>query len=224
MTTACQPWRRVAPAGKASASSPGRSRQRPAELAAASRLDSQQRPNRGRVGERTAWPSRARSWRSTRAPPRAAPSCSARTCASWGSAQREFAQHYPASGWVEHDPEDIWRTTVETARQALAAAGLGGRRHRRHRHHQPARDLRRLGPAHRQADPPRHRLAGPAHRRHVPHPEASRARADGDGQDRPAARPLLLGHQDRLAARPRRGRARARRGRPPRLRHHRHAS
>ena len=40
-------------------------------------------------------------------------------------AQREFAQHYPASGWVEHDPDDIWRTTVETARQALAAAKLG---------------------------------------------------------------------------------------------------
>jgi glycerol kinase len=42
-----------------------------------------------------------------------------------GLAQREFAQHFPADGWVEHDPEDIWRTTVETARQALAAAGLG---------------------------------------------------------------------------------------------------
>ncbi len=41
-----------------------------------------------------------------------------------GLAQREFAQHYPASGWVEHDPDDIWRTTVETARQAIAAAGL----------------------------------------------------------------------------------------------------
>jgi glycerol kinase len=39
-----------------------------------------------------------------------------------GAAQREFAQHYPASGWVEHEPEDIWRTTVETARQALAGA------------------------------------------------------------------------------------------------------
>ena len=39
-----------------------------------------------------------------------------------GAAQREFAQHYPASGWVEHDPEDIWRSTVETARQALAGA------------------------------------------------------------------------------------------------------
>jgi glycerol kinase len=41
-----------------------------------------------------------------------------------GLAQREFAQHYPAPGWVEHDPEDIWRTTVETARQATATAGL----------------------------------------------------------------------------------------------------
>jgi glycerol kinase len=41
-----------------------------------------------------------------------------------GAAQREFAQHYPASGWVEHDPEDIWRSTVETARQALAGANL----------------------------------------------------------------------------------------------------
>src|SRR5262245_6637834 len=41
-----------------------------------------------------------------------------------GAAQREFAQHYPASGWVEHEPEDIWRTTVETARQALSGANL----------------------------------------------------------------------------------------------------
>jgi len=39
-----------------------------------------------------------------------------------GAAQREFTQHYPAPGWVEHEPEDIWRTTVETARQALAGA------------------------------------------------------------------------------------------------------
>jgi glycerol kinase len=41
-----------------------------------------------------------------------------------GAAQREFTQHYPAPGWVEHDAEDIWRTTVETARQALAGADL----------------------------------------------------------------------------------------------------
>ena len=44
---------------------------------------------------------------------------------SIGSVQREFTQIYPQAGWVEHDPADIWRTTLETARQALAAAGLG---------------------------------------------------------------------------------------------------
>jgi glycerol kinase len=39
-------------------------------------------------------------------------------------AQREFPQHYPASGWVEHDPEDLWRTTLSTLREAVAKAGL----------------------------------------------------------------------------------------------------
>lgn len=34
--------------------------------------------------------------------------------------QQEFAQHFPASGWVEHDPEDIWRTTIETCKEALS--------------------------------------------------------------------------------------------------------
>ncbi|GAA4213706.1 glycerol kinase GlpK [Sphingomonas endophytica] len=41
------------------------------------------------------------------------------------TAQREFAQHYPQPGWVEHDPEDIWRDTLATAREALAASGIG---------------------------------------------------------------------------------------------------
>lgn len=38
-------------------------------------------------------------------------------------AQREFPQHFPASGWVEHDPEDLWSTTVETCREAMRTAG-----------------------------------------------------------------------------------------------------
>ena len=38
-------------------------------------------------------------------------------------AQAEFPQHYPASGWVEHEPEDLWRTTLTTARDAIAKAG-----------------------------------------------------------------------------------------------------
>ena len=36
----------------------------------------------------------------------------------------EFPQHFPASGWVEHEPEDIWTTTVTTCRDALEKAGL----------------------------------------------------------------------------------------------------
>jgi glycerol kinase len=34
-------------------------------------------------------------------------------------AQQEFPQLYPANGWVEHDPEAIWASTLETARQAM---------------------------------------------------------------------------------------------------------
>ncbi|GHC20421.1 glycerol kinase [Gemmobacter nanjingensis] len=41
------------------------------------------------------------------------------------SAQEEFPQHYPASGWVEHDPADLWATTAATARAAIERAGLG---------------------------------------------------------------------------------------------------
>jgi glycerol kinase len=39
-------------------------------------------------------------------------------------AQTEFRQIYPTSGWVEHDPEDIWATVVSTGREAIARAGL----------------------------------------------------------------------------------------------------
>ncbi len=38
-------------------------------------------------------------------------------------AQREFTQHYPQPGHVEHDPEEIWDTTVAVCREALAKAG-----------------------------------------------------------------------------------------------------
>jgi glycerol kinase len=40
------------------------------------------------------------------------------------TAQQEFAQHFPASGWVEHDPEDIWATVTATVRGAIDRAGL----------------------------------------------------------------------------------------------------
>jgi len=39
------------------------------------------------------------------------------------TAQQEFDQHFPQSGWVEHDPEQIWATTEATCRQVLQKAG-----------------------------------------------------------------------------------------------------
>ncbi|GAB1412459.1 glycerol kinase GlpK [Candidatus Desulfobacillus denitrificans] len=39
-------------------------------------------------------------------------------------AQKELRQIYPQPGWVEHDPEEIWRDQLDVARQALAKAGL----------------------------------------------------------------------------------------------------
>ena len=41
-----------------------------------------------------------------------------------GLAQREFRQIYPQSGWVEHDPEEIWQSQLGTAREALVQAGI----------------------------------------------------------------------------------------------------
>jgi len=41
-------------------------------------------------------------------------------------AQQEFAQIYPAGGWVEHDPEAIWSSAVEAARRAIAASEARG--------------------------------------------------------------------------------------------------
>lgn len=38
------------------------------------------------------------------------------------TAQREFPQHFPEPGWVEHDPRDLLDTTIESARAALARA------------------------------------------------------------------------------------------------------
>ncbi len=44
------------------------------------------------------------------------------------SAQQEFAQHYPDDGWVEHDADEIWQTSLETAQAALKEAEAQGHR------------------------------------------------------------------------------------------------
>jgi glycerol kinase len=52
-------------------------------------------------------------------------------------AQKEFTQHFPRDGWVEHDPEEIWSSTVDVCRQActqgvdsktIAAIGITNQR------------------------------------------------------------------------------------------------
>ncbi|SPH23418.1 Glycerol kinase [Defluviimonas aquaemixtae] len=40
-------------------------------------------------------------------------------------AQEEFPQYFPASGWVEHDPSDIWSSVAATTRAAIEKARVG---------------------------------------------------------------------------------------------------
>lgn len=44
-----------------------------------------------------------------------------------GFDQAEFPQHFPQPGWVEHDPDDLWRSQLDTARGALRNAGIEAR-------------------------------------------------------------------------------------------------
>jgi len=74
--------------------------------------------------------------------------------------RREFEQHYPKQGWVEHDAEDIWRDTVDTLKEVHEAdggtiAGIGITNQR---------ETVVVGSQDRQARPQRDRLAGSPHR------------------------------------------------------------
>ncbi|MFK7861627.1 MAG: glycerol kinase GlpK [Granulosicoccus sp.] len=46
---------------------------------------------------------------------------------TFSMAQREFRQFFPQSGWVEHDPEEIWESTLDVCKQALARASASNR-------------------------------------------------------------------------------------------------
>ena len=37
--------------------------------------------------------------------------------------QEEFTQHFPADGWVEHDANEIWQTTINSCNKAISEAG-----------------------------------------------------------------------------------------------------
>ncbi len=41
--------------------------------------------------------------------------------------QEEFQQHFPQSGWVEHDPEELWQTTLRSIESAVAQAAIEAR-------------------------------------------------------------------------------------------------
>ena len=160
-------------------------------------------------------------WPSIRAPRPRAPSCFAADISIAASAQQEFPQHFPASGWVEHEPEDIWTSTVATCREALKKAGIG------------AKDIAAIGITNQRettvvwdratgtGGASRHRLAGPPHRRHLRQTEGRRPRAGDLGQNRPDHRSLFLRHQSRLDPRSRPRRAGAGRARRADVRHRR---
>lgn len=46
---------------------------------------------------------------------------------TYALAQREFTQYYPQSGWVEHDPEEIWSTTLAVCQEVIAIAAAANR-------------------------------------------------------------------------------------------------
>ncbi len=114
-----------------------------------------------------------------------------------GRAYREFAQHFPRPGWVEHDPREIWEVTRAVAGEALQDAGV-----------RPG-DLDALGITNQRetvcvwdpdsGEPLHHaivwqdrRTAARCEELRSDGPRAARARAH-----RARARPLLLGHEDR---------------------------
>jgi glycerol kinase len=48
-------------------------------------------------------------------------------CTIAAVAQEEFPQHYPASGWVEHEGDDLWQSVLATCRAAITEAGVAAR-------------------------------------------------------------------------------------------------
>src|SRR3989454_9746821 len=86
----------------------------------------------------------------------------------------EFTQHYPRPGWVEHDPEEIWRVTLRVLRQACRRADIGGPRPRAPRLPNQRATTAPLGPPTRRPPPPAR--ASPDRRTAPPpHPPPPRA-------------------------------------------------
>jgi len=132
----------------------------------------------------------------------------------WRSA--EFAQHYPASGWVEHDLEDIWQDVVTVLREAVAKA-TGHRRRPMSAAIGITNQRETVAVWERATGKPVHRAIVWQDRRTAD--TCAKLKADGRGarccgKDRAAARSLFLRHQAGLDfGRCARARARRRNGR-----------
>ena len=138
-----------------------------------------------------------------------------------GRHQLEHQQVMPRAGWVEHNPVEIWERTSAVLQTVLNSTGLGAGGPGGARPDQPARDHRGVEPPDRPALLQRHRLAGHPHRPpgHRPRPGRPRRRHPAPG--RAAAGDLLLGRQDPVDPRERRGRPRGGRAGRRAVRHHR---
>ncbi len=113
------------------------------------------------------------------------------------AAQEEFPQGFPQPGWVEHDPQDLLRTSLSTARIAMARAEEAGFQVAalgiaNQRETALVWDRRTGAPIHPAIVWQDRRTAGPARTL-----KRDGRRAAGAGARRPAARPLFLGHQGR---------------------------
>ena len=132
-------------------------------------------------------------------------------------AQESFPQHYPAPGWVEHDPEDLWRTAVSTMRAAIAKAGLR------------AGDIAAIGVTNQREttlvweretgrpDLQRHCLAGPPHGAALRGIVSAERREAGQRADGIAPRSVFLRDKNHLDPGKRRRRARKSRSRGARI-------
>ena len=124
------------------------------------------------------------------------------------TAQAEFPQHFPASGWVEHEPEDIWTSTIATCRDALEKAGL------------KAKDIAAIGITNqRETTVVWDRVTGQAVHRAIVWQDrrtadlCAKLKSEGHetrdfGQDRPDHRSLFLGNESGMDPRSGAGRAR----------------
>ena len=136
-------------------------------------------------------------------------------------AQQEFPQHFPASGWVEHEPEDIWTSTIAVCREALKKANLA------------AKDIAAIGITNqRETTVVWDRATGKAVHRAIVWQDrrtadiCAKLKSDGHEpvitqEDRPDHRSLFLRHESRLDPRPGARRAQTRGGRRAAVRHRR---